>query len=123
VGTGGISTNDSVRNSNGIPIRTSYPIVFDPGTGLNNPENDDWLITRKVNLKTVRPDAGTVIKNEVNAAFTGMSYLFNRTPGVYAQYFYFFNTPGTYTVTFVGININNEKKESVVRELQITIIP
>jgi Domain of unknown function (DUF5017) len=123
VGAGGKSAADSVMNSNGIDIRTAYPIQFDPGTAVNNPENDDWLITTKVNLKTVRPDAGVTIKNEVNAAFTGMRYQFNRIPGIYAQYYYFFKKPGIYNVTFVGTNLNNDKIEKIVKQLQITITP
>jgi Domain of unknown function (DUF5017) len=123
VGTGGISTADSIRNSNGIIIRTTYPIQFDPGTTVNNPDNDDWLITTKVNLKTVRPDAGVTIKNEVNAAFPGMNYLFNKIPGVYAQYLYFFKTPGVYNITFVAANLNNNRIGTVVKQLQITITP
>jgi hypothetical protein len=123
VGTGGISTADSVRNSNGITIRTTYPIQFDAGTTVNNPDNDDWLITTKVNLKTVRPDAGTTIKNEVNAAFTGMNYLFDKIPGVYAQYLYFFKSPGVYNVTFIASNLNNNRIGTVVKQLQLIITP
>jgi hypothetical protein len=121
VGTGGISTADSIRNSNGIVIKTAYPIQFDPGITVNNPDNDDWLITTKVNLKAVRPDAGVTIKNEVNAAFPGMNYLYNKIPGVYAQYLYFFKTPGVYNVTFITSNLNNNKIGTVVKQLQITI--
>jgi hypothetical protein len=123
VGTGGISTADSVRNSNGIAIKTVYPIQFDPGITINNPDNDDWLITTKVNLKVVRPDAGITIKNEVNAAFPGMNYLYDKIPGVYAQYLYFFKTPGVYNVTFIGANLNNNKNDKVVNQLQITVTP
>jgi hypothetical protein len=123
VGTGGISTADSVRNSNGIAIRSAYPVQFDPGTTVNNPENDDWLITTKTSLKTVRPDVGLIIKNEVNAAFPGMTYVFNREPGVYARYLYFFRTPGTYTVTFVAQNMNGDKKNELVKQIQITVNP
>lgn len=123
VGTGGISAADSVRNSNGIAIRTAYPIQFDPGTSVNNPDNDDWLITTKTSLKTVRPDAGLVIKNEVNAGFPGMTYVYNNEPGVYAKYLYFFKTPGTYTITFVAQNLNRDKVQEVVKQVQITVTP
>jgi hypothetical protein len=123
VGTGGISTLDSVRNSNGIAIRTAYPIQFDPGTTVNNPENDDWLITTRTSLKSVRPDVGLIIKNEVNGGFPGMNYIFNREPGVFAKYLYIFRTPGTYLVTFVAQNVNGEKRTEVVRQVQVTVTP
>jgi len=123
VGTGNISAADSVRNSNGITIRTAYPIQFDPGTTFNNDDNDDWLITSKVNLKTVNPDQGVTIKNETNTAFTGLTYDYYKTPGVFAQYLYFFRTPGVYNITFVGTNINMNKRTEVIKQLQITIVP
>lgn len=123
VGEPGRSANTAVNNNNGIAIKTAYPIQFDPGTTVNNIENDDWLITAKTSLKTALPDAGVVIKNETNASVPGMTYVFGRTPGVYAQYQYVFTTPGTYKVTIVGQNVNNNNSVSVVRQFDITVRP
>ncbi len=123
VGTAGISASNSVKNSNGIDIRSAYPIQFDPGATLDNDDNDDWLITNKVNLKKVRPDVGVTIKNEVNSAFAGLNYVYNKIPGIYAQYLYFFRTPGTYTITFVASNINQFEHKDVVRAIQLVILP
>jgi hypothetical protein len=123
VGTSGISTLDSVRNSNGIAIKTAYPIQFDPGTTVNNDDNEDWLITTKTSLKTIRPDAGVTIKNEVNAAFAGLEYVYNKIPGVYVRYLYKYNTPGVYNITFVASNLNQNNIQSVVKTIQLTIIP
>jgi hypothetical protein len=123
VGTGGISTADSIRNSNGIAIKTAYPIQFDPGVTANNDDNDDWLITTKTSLKTIRPDAGVTIKNEVNAAFAGLEYVYNKIPGIYARYLYKYTTPGIYNVTYVASNLNQNNKQTVIKTIQLTITP
>jgi len=123
VGNAGSSAANSVNNSNGIAIKTAYPIQFDPGTTVNNDDNDDWLITTKASLKSVRPDAGVTIKNEVNAAFAGLEYVYNKIPGVYVRYLYKYTAPGVYNVTFVASNLNQNKVEKQVKTLQITITP
>lgn len=123
LGTAGISTADSVRNSQGVNIASGYPIVFDPGTAVNNSPNDSWAITKKVALKQVNPDPGVTIKNYVSAAFAGVTYNYTGIPGVYAQYLYKYTTPGVYTVTFVGRNINGDQSNYVIRQIQITITP
>jgi hypothetical protein len=109
VGTANVNTADSIRNSNGIPIRTAYPITFDPGTTLNNDDNDDWLITTAVDLKTTKPDGGTPIKNAQALTISRYQYVFKKA--------------GTYTVTFVGINSALNNSESVVAQVQLTINP
>lgn len=130
VGQYGVNANNSTLiiggktcNSNGVAIATGYPLTFDPSTALNVDENDDWIITSAVNLKSIKPDVGVTIKNAVNAAFAGFTYVFNATPGVYAQYVYRYTTPGVYNVAFVGSNINNGSVSQVVRQVQITIVP
>ncbi|WP_019991240.1 DUF5017 domain-containing protein [Rudanella lutea] len=109
VGTAGISAANSLSNTSGILIRTAYPISLDPGTATGVEDNDDWLITSAVNLKTVRPDVGLTVKN------TGA----NMPPA----YLYTFTRPGTYTVTFIGMNRDVETAKEVVRQLQLTITP
>jgi hypothetical protein len=123
VGNAGSSAADKVNNSNGIAIKTAYPIQFDPGITVNNDDNDDWLITTKTSLKSVRPDAGVTIKNEVNAAFAGLEYVYNKIPGVYVRYLYRYTAPGVYNITFVASNLNQNKVEKQIKTLQITITP
>jgi Domain of unknown function (DUF5017) len=107
VGTWNISTADSIRNSNGISIRTAYPITFDPGTNLNNPDNEDWLMTSKVNLKQVVPDFGTTIKNRAGQKLLTYSYKFLKA--------------GTFNVTFVAQNGVIADDKRVTKQIQLTI--
>lgn len=109
VGTWNVSNANAVNNSAGVPIRTAYPVTFDPGTATNTEENDDWLIATAIDLKRTKPDAGTIIKNRVN---TSMS-----------SYKYIFKTAGTYTVTFEGMNVTDSETKGVVRQVQVTVLP
>ncbi|WP_338877347.1 DUF5017 domain-containing protein (plasmid) [Spirosoma sp. SC4-14] len=109
VGTANVSAATSVSNTSGKVIRSSYPITFDPGTTVGVDDNDDWLITSKVNPKTVKPDVGVVIKNTANNALYTYSYAFK--------------TAGTYTVTFIAQNSNVNDRKDVVRQVQITVTP
>lgn len=109
VGTWNISAADSVNNNNGIAIRTSYPITFNPGTDNNNEDNDDWLITTAVNLKTVKPDVGAVVKNEIALRATTFKYAFKKA--------------GTYQITFVATNNSLNESKSQIRQLTLKILP
>lgn len=109
VGTWNVSAADSVRNSNGIPIRNGYPVTFNPGTKINNDDNDDWLITSSIDLKTTKPDVGMVVQNEVALKSTTFKYAFKK--------------PGTYLVTFVATNNNLEDSKSQVKQLTLKITP
>lgn len=109
VGTWGISAATTIRNSNGIPIRSSYPITFSPGNKADNEDNDDWLITTAVDLKTVKPDGGMVIKKETALKLDAYEYIFKKA--------------GTYEVAFMGVNSSLQDSKSVVRQLTITILP
>jgi hypothetical protein len=96
-------------NSNGIPIQTTYPITFDPSAVTNVDDNDDWLITSAINLKTVKPDVGVAIKKPVDVTLK--------------NYKYKFTTAGTYTLTFVAQNQRLDEKREIVRQIQITVTP
>ncbi len=96
-------------NSNGIPIQTAYPITFDPSTANNMAENDDWLITSAVNLKTTNPDVGAGIKRATDATLK--------------TYRYRFATPGTYVVTFLAQNQALNVIKEVVKQITITVTP
>lgn len=116
VGEAGVNASNSkliiggkACNSNGIAIQTAYPITFDPGSAVNADENDDWLITSKVNLKTVRPDAGIAIKRPVDPTLKTYRYRFTKA--------------GTYTVTFVAQNQRLDGYAEVVRKVQVVVNP
>lgn len=109
VGQWNVSASNSVNNSSGIPIRTAYPITFDPGTAMDVDDNEDWLLTSSVDLKTVKPDAGTVIKTSTALRLTSYDYIFK--------------SAGTYTVTFWAVNTRVKGSAGVAREVQITIAP
>ncbi|MBC7588131.1 MAG: DUF5017 domain-containing protein [Chitinophagaceae bacterium] len=96
-------------NSNGIPIQAVYPITFDPSAVTNVDDNDDWLITSAINLKTVKPDVGIAIKKPVDVTLK--------------TYKYRFATPGTYTLTFIAQNQRLDEKKEIVRQVQITVTP
>ena len=113
VGTANISAAKAVKNPNGISIVTAYPITFDPGLTTGNDDNDDWPITTKVNLKQVKPDFGVPIKNAVALTLTK----FNAVPTTY------YKAPGTYTATFVAINLDISKVQKVVKTVTFSVTP
>jgi hypothetical protein len=113
VGAANTSAAKTAKNPNGITIVTAYPITFDPGLTFDNPDNDDWLITSKVNLKQVKQDFGVAIKNATGL----MIKKFDAFPSAY------YKVPGTYTATFIAINQSIESTKKVVKQVTITVIP
>ena len=109
VGTARVSAATSLSNTSGVLIRSAYPISFDPTTAVNVDDNDDWLITTKVNLKTVKPDVGAVVKNAGG----------NTLP----VYTYVFRTAGAYTVTFIAQNVSLTDRKDTMKQVQITVTP
>lgn len=107
VGEAGVNGRDSLRNRNGVAIRTSYPLQFNPGGTLNNDDNDDWVITTAVDLKTTRPASGTVIKNAISKILTSHSYKFTRA--------------GNYQVTFVVLNDVKGETRRIVKTIDLEI--
>jgi hypothetical protein len=96
-------------NTNGIVITNAYPITFDPGTTVNNAENEDWLITSAIDLKKTKADVGTVIKTALTKSLQNYRYIFRK--------------PGVYKVTFDAVNndVNNTKR--VIKQIEITVNP
>jgi len=105
VGNWNMSAKNSKTNSSGVTIRTAYPITLNPGSAAN----DDWLITSAINFKSVKPDEGTTIKNLANLTLTDYQYIYSK--------------PGTYTITFVGANLNLNESKKVVRQITIKVLP
>jgi hypothetical protein len=109
VGDWNVSNANSLTNSAGVTIRTAYPITFNPGTDSSGTDNNDWLLTSAVNLKTVKADAGVVIKNGAQSQMTAYQAIYK--------------TPGTYLVSFVATNARTKGTAEVVRSITITIHP
>ena len=81
-------------------ISSSTQILIDGGT--NQPENDDWVISKAFNLRKGTPDKGVSI-NSVTSR----------------DYIYTYNTPGTYKAVFDwydGSNYSQVKLNIVVKE-------
>ena len=72
----------------------------------DNIVNEDWLITRPLNLTAVSPDTGEDLKNYSTALSS-----FEHT---YTQ-------PGTYTVTLVGNNTTVYGHKEKMQEFTITV--
>lgn len=81
-------------------ISSSTQILIDGGT--NQPENDDWVISKAFNLRKGTPDKGVSL-NSVTSR----------------DYIYTYNTPGTYKAVFDwydGSNYSQVKLNIVVKE-------
>ena len=113
VGSANTSASTSLKNFNGVTITSTYPLVFDPGVKVNNPANDDWVITSKVNLKQVKHDFGVPIKSVINSKMTE----FDALPSTY------FKKPGVYMVSFVAVNQGPTGAKQLVKQVAITVTP
>jgi hypothetical protein len=72
-------------------------------------ENDDWIVSRPFDLRSVTPDAGVSVMDLGSALIDEYTYIYNR--------------PGTYKVTFVAFNHSVDEHRELVREMEITITP
>lgn len=91
-------------------VPTSGQVVIN-GTiaGSTKEDNDDWLISRAFDLRTVIRDAGLSIRDLGSATID--------------NYYYIYSKPGTYTLTFVAFNDSIDEHREVVREFTITVTP
>lgn len=78
------------------------------GGPATNGTNDDWVVSRALDLNSVSPDAGEALKNITT---------------VLNNYTYIFTEPGTYKVTFLASNITVDQSDSVIKELTVTVTP
>jgi hypothetical protein len=78
------------------------------GGAINSADNEDWVVSSGINLKTITPDFGTPIKD-----FTSLL----------PAYTYKYTTAGTYTATFLGSTNNIYGKKEIVKTVQLTIAP
>lgn len=71
-------------------------------------DNDDWAITAAIDLTSVSPDLGEGIKAYGDDNIR--------------EYQYIYNTTGTFTVSFIGINSRYSDTERIVKEVTIKVI-
>jgi hypothetical protein len=81
------------------------------GLALGYPSDDDWAISKPFDLSTIVPDRkGSInIKAAYQAAITSYNFTYN--------------TPGTYTATFVATNQNIDAQRQTVKQIVITVTP
>jgi len=91
-------------------VPTSGQVVIN-GTIANSTkeDNDDWLISRAFDLRMVVRDAGVSIRDLGSATVD--------------SYYYIYNKPGTYTLTFVAFNDSVDEHREVVKAFTITVAP
>jgi hypothetical protein len=95
----------NVANTANTWAVTGADIIFRPNSTLAYSE--DWAVTGALTPDKTNPDTGVPIKNYSN----------NRMD----EYSYIFNTPGTYTVTFVAINEEIDGRGDIVRQINIVV--
>ena len=78
------------------------------GANANEPSNEDWVITKTLNLAAITPDNGTPIKTLTGTA-EPLSHVYTE--------------PGEYVVTFVAKNQSIYGEQEVIREIHLSIIP
>ena len=74
-----------------------------------NDDNDDWVITKALNLRKVNPDISVPLKNLGGAKVNTFSFIYTKA--------------GTYKGVFIGFNSISGQKKEVKREFTITINP
>lgn len=76
------------------------------GGGTNEPDNEDWIITRGINLSQVSPDRGTPIIDIIRSK---------------KSHEFIYTKPGTYKVVFEAINGNVKGQLKTVKELEVIV--
>lgn len=93
-----------------LNFSASVPDLRLVGGGADEPEIEDWAITKPLYFNTVTPDVGKPIQYISGNVLSHYNFL---------EY----DEPGTYTVVFVASNANADGQRSVVKQLEITIKP
>jgi hypothetical protein len=78
------------------------------GGAIGTDDNDDWIISKPLQLNRIQRSLGVSVRSNPTALQTGFNF-----PGYSAK--------GTYTVTFEAINANRWDKKQVVKEFTITV--
>lgn len=88
-------------------LRNNNTQAYIIGGGYNAPESEDWMIAKALNFSKVPPDTGHPIQNIGSNALEGYEFVYN--------------SPGTYTVTFIGSNYTVDDHKEVIRQFTITV--
>ncbi|TZF81832.1 DUF5017 domain-containing protein [Pedobacter sp. BS3] len=105
VTTAGWIAIDVLNTANKWTIQSTTPYLYFAPAGTLN-ASEDWVITGMFFPNKVTPDVGAGIKTYLDTM---------------KDYKYAFNQAGTYTVTFVANNANNNGQKTVVKQLTLTI--
>jgi hypothetical protein len=100
-------TQISLKNPSAVWVIAADNIKI-TGGNTTSLENDDWVVSKPLNLDKVSPDVGVALKN-ITTKMTSYPYIFTKA--------------GTYKITFLATNATVNKSESVVKELTITVEP
>lgn len=104
----------NIKNTANRWAFTTAQLQIRGGTALNALENEDWAISRPLKLSRSIPDVGLILKSISSGT---NSYKFpNPTFSGYTM-------PGKYKATFVATNRTAFKDETIVKEIEITIVP
>lgn len=79
------------------------------GTASVNTDNEDWVISKPLDLKKVVPNVGISIKTLNASRLTAYTYIFRK--------------PGTFRATFRAFNNNIEAQKEVVKTVELTVTP
>lgn len=99
-------TNTSTSNVSGLWNLNNLSAFFIHSSNANTPLIYTWLVSNLIVANACTPDSGTAIKS--------MHQRLN-------AYNYTYNTPGTYTATFVATNGNYKQETSVVKEYTVVV--
>lgn len=83
-------------------------IFFIHSSSKGAPFKYSWLVSDKIVTNRVSPDQGQAIKTLATRLDT---------------YAYTYTTPGVYKATFIAVNSNYKKETSIVKELNVKVIP
>ncbi|NGM62649.1 DUF5017 domain-containing protein [Sphingobacterium sp. SGG-5] len=76
------------------------------GANANEDSNEDWVITKALNLASIAPDKGIALKT---------------LTGTIEPLYHIYTEPGEYTVTFVAKNQSVYGEQEIIREIHLTI--
>lgn len=96
------------NNFNWSVSTTSMVITGAASAGAAVAPAEAWLFIGPINLRKVTPDAGLVVKNGGQ-----------KTDDL--NFYYFYNTPGTYKASFVGGRVSIDENDLAVHNIDITV--
>lgn len=104
-----------LKNPTTVWALPSTGIIYIDGTTVSgnlpklNEDNEDWAITKRLDLQKAVPDAGSPIKYLGGNALDFHPYIYNK--------------PGTYEVVFVAFNNTIDEQQTVIKKMSVTIQP